>query len=302
MNVIWTEDYLAGQLRKKKIIDNEQYKDYNIKDYLVECLDNEIIYNYDLLDRNLFRYCFCLHKRTVLNVDQNWLYETYEIFGKDLEEFSESFKSREVRIKVMYYIHENVKAIWDNIIADSIQDHCARIINKNIREVENEDYQDMPRPDFKKLIFDPNFFKEKTPSRRWCEEHNLDIVSAIPAIESPEQEKVEDEVIVEQPQTMELQDVTAEPEDTTKMPTREKFRYIISDAPDQINEIEKALAIYVKANRPSDLCNYILSNKGKKFVDIQYKASGILEEIERIWPNENKITDVGLRQALKRAQ
>lgn len=49
----------------------------------------------------------------------------------------------------------------------------------------------MPRPNYRELLYSPHFLTEKTPSRRWSEEHNLD-KSAIPAIKSHDQDDVED--------------------------------------------------------------------------------------------------------------
>lgn len=301
-DIFWTEQNLTKQLQQKKILDNEQYKDYKLKDYLVECLDNEIIYNYDCLDRNLFKHCFCLHKILVVDLSQNRHYETYEILEKDLEKFSESFKSREVRIKVMYYIHENVENIWDNIKSDSIQDYCARIINKNIIEVENEDYQGMPRPDFKKLIFGPNFFKEKTPSRRWREEQIKNVEDAIQTINTPVQEEAEEHMIVEQPIKEEKQEETVFGHaETSILPEKsEKFRYIISNDPQEVETTEKNIAIYVKNNQPTELCKYLFNNENKLFHKMPVKSVSIYHEIERIWGKENKIKLPSLNQAWNR--
>ena len=57
----------------------------------------------------------------------------------------------------------------------------------------------MPRPDFKKLLDDPNFLKEKTPSRRWREEQKKNVEDAIQTINTPVQEEAEEHMVVEQP-------------------------------------------------------------------------------------------------------
>lgn len=205
-NIIWTEDYLAEQLQKKKIFYYEQYKDYKIGDFFIECLDKEHIFNYSHMDGKLFKRCLrCDNTLSIVLEDNPHSTRCYteHISKKAFDKFCESFKSREVRIKAMFFIHENVGEIWDDINPGEVQTNCAKIINADINEICKEN-PDISREDFEELLYDPNFFNVKTCSRLWHEKlHNKFVSSDFFSEDTSEQEKVEDEVTVEQSQNEE---------------------------------------------------------------------------------------------------
>lgn len=198
----WDENRLRKDLDDKLLFEYEQYKNYTVDDLLIDYLNDETIFDYTLLDEVLFFNYF------TIEIDEEWIngIQTFTkrmVTGKPFDDFSNSLKSREVRIKVMFFIHQNAEKIWRAFeycsISDTVKKECARIINKNITEYRNDDYAGMPRPDFKKLIYDPNFLKEKTPSRRWREEQIKNVEDAIQTINTPVQEEAEEQMIVEQP-------------------------------------------------------------------------------------------------------
>lgn len=304
-NIIWTEDYLAEQLQKKKIFYYEQYKDYKIGDFFIECLDKEHIFNYSHMDRKLFKRCLrCDNTISIVLEDNphNTRLYTEHISEKAFDKFCESFKSREVRIKAMFFIHENVREIWDDINPGEVQTNCAKIINADINEICKEN-PDISREDFEELLYDPNFFNVKTCSRLWHEKlHNKFVSSDFFSEDTSEQEKVEDEVTVEQPIKEEQQEKPVfEHAETSILPEkREKFRYIISNDPLEVETIEKNIAIYVKNNQPTELCKYLFNNEYILFLKMPVKSVSIYNEIERIWGKENQIKLPSLNQAWNR--
>lgn len=304
-NIIWTEDYLAEQLKRKKIFYYEQYKDYKIGDFFIECLDKEHIFNYSHMDGKLFKRCLCCDNTiSIVLEDNSHITRCYteHISEKAFDKFCESFKSREVRIKAMFFIHENVGEIWDDINPGEVQTNCAKIINADINEICKEN-PDISREDFEELLYDPNFFNVKTCSRLWHEKlHNKFVSSDFFSEDTSEQEKVEDEVTVEQPIKEEQQEKPVfEHAETSILPEkREKFRYIISNDPQEVETIEETIAIYVKNNQPAELCKYLFNNESLLFLKMPAKSVPIFDEIVRIWPNENKISNKSLRQAWNR--
>lgn len=177
-------EYFRNLLLQKKNFEYEKYKDYEVRDLMIDCLNDETIYDYSLLDGNMFYYYFFYPNRS-----EAW--DERMCPGQPFDDFSNLFKSLELRLKVLLFIQQIAEEIWPHTNYSLIQDECARIICGILNELETSDYQDMPKPDFKNLIRDPEFLTEKTPSKRWCEEHNLD-TNAIPAIKSPNQDDVED--------------------------------------------------------------------------------------------------------------
>lgn len=82
--------------------------------------------------------------------------------------------------------------------------------------------------------------------------------------------------------------------------TKEKFQYIKSNDPSKIKEIEDTMAIYIRGNRPSELCRYLFQNVGNLFLDMPKHSDVIYTCINDHWGNENKITKPGLKVAWKR--
>lgn len=79
-----------------------------------------------------------------------------------------------------------------------------------------------------------------------------------------------------------------------------KFPYIKSDAPDEIKAIEDTLAIYVRGNKPSELCKYLFENEGSLFMKMPKHADTIFSCIIDRLGDQNQITKDGLRTAWRR--
>lgn len=116
------------------------------------------------------------------------------------------------------------------------------------------------------------------------------------------QEEAEEQMVVEQPIKEEQQEKAVfVHEETSILPQkREKFRYIKSNDPQEVETIEETIAIYVKNNQPAELCKYLFNNESLLFLKMPAKSVPIFDEIVRIWPNENKISNKSLRQAWNR--
>ena len=195
-SVYYDYEYFRKLLLQKKNFEYEKYKDYDVQDIMIECLNDETIYDYYSLDGNMFYYYFFYPNRS-----EPWDDEICP--GKPFDDFSNLFISPEVRLKVMLFIQQNAEEIWPHTNYLLVQEECSRIIHKTLKRLEESNFTyNMPRPNYRELLYSPHFLTEKTPSRRWSEEHNLD-KSAIPAIKSHDQDDVEDEVTVEQSQNEE---------------------------------------------------------------------------------------------------
>ena len=171
-DILWNKNYLEEQLNKKKLFDYETYKDFEIEDLFIDLLKNETIDDYGTFDNNIITGLF-EYENAIRDSEDSWN-NTYYAFKSNtaLEDFSNNFSSLELRLKIMCYILKNINAIWSyKYDRKFIENECCRIINKTLNELEQAKYDYMPRPDFKKLLDDPNFLKEKTPSRRWREAH-----------------------------------------------------------------------------------------------------------------------------------
>ena len=203
-DILWNKNYLEEQLNKKKLFDYETYKDFEIEDLFIDLLKNETIDDYGTFDNNIITGLF-EYENAIRDSEDSWN-NTYYAFKSEtaLEDFSNNFSSLELRLKIMCYILKNINAIWSyKYDRKFIENECCRIINKTLNELEQAKYDYMPRPDFKKLLDDPNFLKEKTPSRRWREAHpdeqspapllgnNHSIEDDISSTNTPVQEAVE---------------------------------------------------------------------------------------------------------------
>lgn len=91
---------------------------------------------------------------------------------------------------------------------------------------------------------------------------------------------------------------TQSQEDTPAAPI--KFRYIISDNPAEIKEIEDTMSIYICSNNPSELCTYLFENEGTIFHKMPIHADTIFSHITDRWGDQNRILKTGLRTAWKR--
>ena len=198
--IFWNKNYLEEQLNKKKLFEYETYKDYDIYDLFIDLLINETIDDYGKFDNDIIAGLFD-YVNAIRDSKDSWN-NTYYAFKSDtaLEDFSNKFSSLELRLKIMYYINININNIWSyKYDIEFIENECCRIIYKTLNELEQAKYDYMPRPDFKKLLDDPNFLKEKTPSRRWREKQIKNIEDVIQIINTPVQEEAEEQMIVEQP-------------------------------------------------------------------------------------------------------
>ena len=184
-SVYYDYEYFRKFLLQKKNFEYEKYKYYDVRDFMIECLNDETIYDYYSLDGNMFYYYFFYPNRS-----EPWDDEICP--GKPFDDFSNLFISPEVRLKVMLFIQQNAEEIWPHTNYLLVQEECSRIIHKTLKRLEESNFTyNMPRPNYRELLYSPHFLTEKTPSRRWSEEHNLD-KSAIPAIKSHDQDDVED--------------------------------------------------------------------------------------------------------------
>ena len=203
-DIFWNKYNLEEELKKKKMFEYETYKDYDIYDLFIDLLKNETIYDYDKFDNDIIAGLFD-YVNAIRDSEGSWN-NTYYAFKSNtaFEDLSNKFSSLELRLKIMRYILKNINAIWsDKYDIEFIENECCRIINKTLNELEQAKYDYMPRPDLKKLLDDPNFLKEKTPSRRWREAHpdeqfpapllgnNHSIEDDISSTNTPVQEAVE---------------------------------------------------------------------------------------------------------------
>ena len=294
---------LEELLKKKKMLEYERYKDYDIYDLFIDLLKDETIYNYGNFNNDIIAGLFD-YVDAIRDSKDSWN-NTYYAFKSDtaLEDFSNKFSSLELRLKIMYYINININNIWSyKYDIEFIENECCRIINKTLNELEQAKYDYMPRPDFKKLLDDPNFLKEKTPSRRWREKQIKIIEDVIQIINAPVQEEAEEQMIVEQPIKEEQQEKAVfVHEETSILPEkREKFRYIKSNDPQKVESIEENIAIYVKNNQPTELCKYLFNNVNELFLMLPVNSISIYNEIERIWGKENQIKKQSFNQAWNR--
>lgn len=294
-SVYYDYEYFRNLLLQKKNFEYEKYKDYDVQDIMIECLNDETIYDYYSLDGNMFSYYFFYPNRS-----EPWDDEICP--GKPFDDFSNLFISPEVRLKVMLFIQQNAEEIWPHTNYLLVQEECSRIIHKTLKRLEESNFTyNMPRPNYRELLYSPHFLTEKTPSRRWSEEHNLD-KSAIPAIKSHDQDDVEDEVTVEQSQNEEQQEKAVfVHEETSILPEkRDKFSYIKSNDPQEVEATEETIAIYVKNNHPTELCKYLFNNENILFHTLPVNSISIYNEIERIWGKENQIKKQSFNQAWNR--
>ena len=302
-DIFWNKNYLEEQLKKKKMFDYETYKDYDIYDLFIDLLINETIDDYGKFDNDIIAGLFD-YVDAIRDSKDSWN-NTYYAFKSDtaLEDFSNKFSSLELRLKIMYYINININNIWSYIYdIEFIENECCRIIYKTLNELEQAKYDYMPRPDFKKLLDDPNFLKEKTPSRRWREKQIKIIEDVIQIINAPVQEEAEEQMIVEQPIKEEQQEKAVfVHEETSILPEkRDKFSYIKSNDPQEVETIEETIAIYVKNNHPTELCKYLFNNENILFHTLPVNSISIYNEIERIWGKENQIKKQSFNQAWNR--
>ena len=219
--IYFSQVYLEELLKKKKMHEYVTDNDYKIQDLFIDLLKNETIYDYEKFNKYIIC-CLFDYVPAIRDSEDSWN-NTYYAFKSNtaFEDLSNKFSSLELRLKIMRYILKNINAIWsDKYERIFIENECCRIINKTLNELEQAKYDYMPRPDFKKLLDDPNFLKEKTPSRRWREAHpdeqfpapllgnNHSIEDDISSTNTPVQEAVE---VLEPSYDIQLSAVNSQP-------------------------------------------------------------------------------------------
>lgn len=164
--------YFHKILLEHKNLYYEAYKDKTELDILIEQLDSEIIYNYHDIDWSAFKYRMVRSNAFYSDADE----EPFPTITMDgcFEGLANELHNRQVRVKFLSFVQKNLDLIWpdwDNI--GFIEDECARLISRNIRESVNDRYLGefarMPRTNLVQLLSDPDLFTKKTPHGEWTE-------------------------------------------------------------------------------------------------------------------------------------
>lgn len=164
--------YFHNILLENKNLYYEAYKDKTELDILIEQLDSEIIYNYHDIDWSAFKYRMVRSNAFYSDADE----EPFPTITMDgcFESLANELHNRQVRVKFLSFVQKNLNLIWpdwDNI--GFIEDECARLISRNIRESVNDRYRGefarMPRTNLVQLLSNPELFTKKTPHGEWVE-------------------------------------------------------------------------------------------------------------------------------------
>lgn len=152
----------------------EQYKNLSIFELLINLLNEEIIYEYYEVDWSLFATDFVDYK---IQHNKDLPYDSERIIkGDKLEKVCQRIVSRSVTIKLLLFFQRNTTLIWpqwDN--TDYIEQECARLISENIFQSRYDqyhgDFANMPRPNYRQMLVDPNIFQEQTYEHKWIEQY-----------------------------------------------------------------------------------------------------------------------------------
>lgn len=174
-NIIMKYDFnfFHDQLLLLQNQDYNQYKDVPLFDILINLLDEEYIYDYYEVDWSLFANNFVDYK---VKRDRGMPYDYNRVVKNNkLETICHRFFNRGVRIKLLLFLQRNIKTLWPNWDnTEFIEQECARLISENIQQSKYDefhgDFANLPRPNLRKMLVNPNVFKEKSEEGKFMEQ------------------------------------------------------------------------------------------------------------------------------------
>lgn len=165
-------NFFHDQLLLLQNQDYNQYKDVPLFDILINHLDEEYIYDYYEVDWSLFANNFVDYK---VKRDKGMPYDYNQVVKSNkLETICHRFFNRGVRIKLLLFLQRNIKTLWPNWDnTEFIEQECARLISENIQQSKYDefhgDFANLPRPNLRKMLVNPNIFKEKSEDGKFIE-------------------------------------------------------------------------------------------------------------------------------------
>lgn len=209
-----------------------------------------------------------------------------------LKSFVEQIKNPEIKISILkFFLLDEFKTeiLEKNYIAyrnssEMIQEQCAIVLGEVNRAIHGS-----VAPDLANLPDDYGDFEEAESEKSKNGNKQIIDFNGAPHVLELYQLPTEEGYITS---------VSNAQSHITPPPT--KFSYIKSDDPIKIKEIEDTIAIYVRGNKPSELCKYLFQNEGILFLKLPQHADTIFSCIIDRWGDLNRITPKGLRTAWNR--